>query len=155
PALAAVEPFPPFDEDVQRAQAALPAWIGIQFREVPEERRKRAELKDGAAGVVTVYPETPAAAAGLQAGDIVTGPPHRPFTHRGQIGEWTMLTAAGTAHPLDVLRDNQHLQVSLKPEPYPLKWPELPGPPKLSSTAPPVTRLSAYRGTLPRSLADG
>jgi thiol-disulfide isomerase/thioredoxin len=153
--LAAVDPFPPFDEDVQRAQAALPAWMGIQFREVPVERRKRSRLKDGAAAVMTVYPNTPAAAAGLQVGDIVTGPPHQPFTHRGEIREWTMLTSAGTSHPLDVLRDNRRLQVSLTPEPYPLKWPELPGPPKLSSTAPPLTKLAAYRGTLPPSLADG
>jgi len=153
--LAAVDPFPPFDEDVTRAQAALPAWMGIQFRETSAERRKQLKLDDGAATVMTVFPDTPAANAGLQVGDIVTGPPHQPFTHRGQIREWTMLTPAGTAHELDVLRDRQHVQVSLKPEPYPLKWPELPGPPKLSSTAPPINKLVAYRGTLPASLADG
>jgi thiol-disulfide isomerase/thioredoxin len=153
--LAATDPFPPFDEDVQRAQAALPAWMGIQFREASPERRKQLGLKDGAAAVMTVYPNTPAATAGLQTGDIVTGPPRHPFTHRGQIREWTMLTTAGTAHTLEVVRDDKPLQVSLKPEPYPLKWPELPGPPKLSSTAPPLVKLAAYRGTLPRSLANG
>lgn len=155
PTLATVEPFPPFDEDIQRAQAALPAWIGIQFREASEERRKQAGLTDGAAAVITVYPETPAAHAGLQAGDIIVGQPRQPFTHRGQIREWTMLTPAGSAHLLDVLRDDRHLQISLTPDPYPLKWPELPGPPKLSSTAPPITKLAAYRGTLPAALANG
>jgi thiol-disulfide isomerase/thioredoxin len=153
--LATVEPFPPFEEDIQRAQATLPAWIGIQFREASAERRKQAGLKDGAAAVITVYPDTPAAHAGLQAGDIIVGQPHQPFAYRGQIREWTMLTTAGTAHTLDVLRDDRHVQIGLKPEPYPLKWPELPGPPKLSSTAPPITKLAAYRGTLPTALANG
>jgi len=153
--LAAIDPFPPFDEDVQRAQAALPAWMGIQFKETAPERRKQLGLQDGAAAVMNVYPNTPAAASGLQAGDIVIGPPQQPFTHRGQIREWTMLIPAGTAHDLDILRDDARLTVSLKPEPYPLKWPELPGPPKVSSAAPTITKLAAYRGTLPPSLADG
>ena len=153
--LAAVDPFPPFDEDVQQAQAALPAWMGIQFKEAAPERRKQLGLRDGAAAVMNVYPNTPAAAAGLQTGDIVTGPPQQPFTHRGQIREWTMLTTVGTAHKLEVLRDDTHLVVSLKPEPYPLKWPELPGPPKVSSTAPAMPKVVAYRGTLPPTLADG
>lgn len=152
---ATMQPFPPFDEDVQRAQAALPAWMGIQFRETTPERRKQAGLRDGAAAVMMVYPNAPAERAGLQAADIIIGPPGQPFTHRGQVREWTMLAPAGEARALEVLRDDQRLQVSLAPEPYPLKWPELPGPPKLSSAAPPLTKLAVYRGTLPPSLAGG
>ena len=34
------------------------------------------------------------------------------------------------------------------PEPYPLKWPNLPGPPAVGSAAPPL-KLAAYRGKLP------
>jgi thiol-disulfide isomerase/thioredoxin len=53
-----------------------------------------------------------------------------------------------------VLRGEQWLRLSLVPKPYPLKWPELPGPPKPGAPAPPLS-LGAYRGTLPATLADG
>lgn len=40
------------------------------------------------------------------------------------------------------------------PKPYLLKWPELPGPPKLSSAPPPLKglQLAGYRGDLPGDL---
>ena len=42
--------------------------------------------------------------AGLEAGDIVLGPPGRPFSAPQQIREWTMLSPRGTPLPLRVLR---------------------------------------------------
>jgi cytochrome c biogenesis protein CcmG/thiol:disulfide interchange protein DsbE len=65
-----------------------------------------------------------------------------------------MLSRLDEPVSLDVLRGDERLQVSLVPKPYPLKWPELPGPPKIGSVAPPL-ELSAYRGDLPARLADG
>jgi len=46
------------------------------------------------------------------------------------------------------------IRVALTPAPYPIRLPELPGPPKVGSAAPPL-KLGAYRGTLPTRLADG
>jgi thiol-disulfide isomerase/thioredoxin len=146
--------FPPYDDDVKVARDVLPAWMGIQFRQASNERRGALGLKDGAASVLTVYPDSPARAAGLEAGDIVVGPPDRPFTEPHQIREWIMLSALDQPAPLDVLRGEQWLRLSLVPKPYPLKWPELPGPPKPGAPAPPLS-LGAYRGTLPATLADG
>jgi thiol-disulfide isomerase/thioredoxin len=145
PALAAHEPFPPFDEDVARATAALPAWMGIRFRGVPAEQRKRLGIAAGAAQVLTVFPDSPAAAAGLEAGDIVLGPPDAPFSEFREVRAWTMLSEIGIARPLAVLRSGQPLSLNLTPASFPVEWPSLPGPPKVGDAAPPL-QVSAYRG---------
>jgi len=145
-------PFPPFADEVKDAQAALPAWMGIQFRDTKQPTRDALDLAEGAATVMTVYPQSPAQQAGLQPGDIVTGPPGAPFRERNEIRASTMLAKLGEPRTLDVIRDAQHLQVTLLPEPYPLKWPALPGPPKIGSVAP-ALGVTPYRGTLPAALA--
>jgi thiol-disulfide isomerase/thioredoxin len=146
--VAAVDPFPPFKEDVQRAQEALPAWMGIQFRDASPELRNKLNLSAGAAAVMTVFPDAPAATAGLQTGDIITGPPGKPFNEPKEVRAWTMLSEVGKPRRLEVLREGEPLQVTLIPAPYPLKWPELPGPPEVGSEAPPL-KVSAYRGSMP------
>jgi thiol-disulfide isomerase/thioredoxin len=153
-AAATPEPFPPYDEDLKLAEAVLPAWMGIRFRQANMKLRQSFGLKDGAAAVVAVFPDSPANGAGFEVGDIVIGPPGRPLTEPNQIREWTMLSKIGRAAPLAVLRDGRRLRLTLVPQPYPLEWPELPGPPKIGSATPKLD-LAAYRGALPASLADG
>lgn len=154
PQLAESRPFPPFEQDVQRAQAALPAWIGIQFREPKPELVRERDLSAGAAALITVFPDSPAAKAGLEQGDIVLGPPGSPFTERGQVRSWTMLSKVGEPRQLEVLRGDERLKLTLVPAPFPLKWPELPGPPKVGSIAPPLP-VTPYRGDVPTQLAGG
>ncbi len=153
-ALADPEAFPPFEDDLQRATAALPGWMGIRFADVEEPLRKKYELGDGASRVVVVYPDSSAEKAGLESGDIVLGPPDHPFQERRQIRAWTMLSEIGQPRPLKVLREGETLELTLVPGPFPLKWPELPGPPEVGQTAPPV-ELSTYRGDLQHALAGG
>ena len=149
-ALSEPEPFPAFDKDVASATAALPAWIGIRFRDVQPETRKKLALPLGPARVLTVYPDSPAATAGLQVGDIATGVPGKAFDESRQIRGWAMLSKVGESNVLDIIRDGEKQQVTIVPKPYPLKWPDLPGPPKVGEKAPPLpTKLSAYRGKLP------
>ncbi|HVM97775.1 MAG TPA: thioredoxin-like domain-containing protein, partial [Candidatus Acidoferrales bacterium] len=152
PQLREAKSFPPLERDVTRAQAALPAWMGIQFREPKPETIAESNLAAGAATVVTVYPDSPAAAAGLQPADIITGPPGKPFDEHGEVRSWIMLSKIGEPKKLEVLRDKEHLKMTIVPKLYPLKWPELPGPPKVGSVAPPID-ISPYRGTLPTALA--
>jgi thiol-disulfide isomerase/thioredoxin len=150
----APEAFPPYDDDVKLAREVLPAWMGINFRQANEKTRTAHALADGAATVLTVYPDSPAQTAGLEVGDTVIGPPGHPFTEPRQIREWTMLSAIDRPAPLLVQRGDRELLVTLVPKPYPIRLPDLPAPPKIGSPAPAVP-LSAYRGKTPAVLADG
>jgi thiol-disulfide isomerase/thioredoxin len=148
------EPFPPFDDDARLARAVLPGWMGINFRQAPEKTRRDLHLQDGAASVLTVYPDSPAQAAGLEVGDVIVGPPKRPFTEPRQIREWVMLSPVDRPAPLVVERGGRTVEVALVPKPYPIKLPDLPGPPEIGSIAPPLA-LTAYRGAVPTRLDDG
>lgn len=152
--LARPEPFPRLQDDLASAGGVLPAWLGIQFRPVEDSRRARAGLGPGAARIVTVYPDSPAAAAGFRPGDIVLGPPGAPFREPDQIREWTMLSPVGEARALDVLREERPLRLTVVLEPMPARWPALPGPPQPGTVAPPL-HLGRYRGDPPASLAAG
>jgi len=152
--LARPQPFPRLEDDLAAASQVLPAWMGIQFAAADAERRSRARLEPGAARVLTVYPESPAAAAGLRPGDIVIGPPGAPFREPDQIREWTMLSRVDEPQLLEVLRGDDRVQISLVPKPMPVRWPALPGPPKPGSPAPSL-ELDEYRGVPPATLAAG
>src|SRR2546428_791230 len=93
-------------------------------------------------------------AAGLRVADVILGPPGKPFTEPRQVREWTMLSAVDRPAPLLVQRGDRHVRVTLVPKPYPIRLPELPGPPQVGSAAPPL-KVAAYRGTLPDRLGGG
>ncbi len=150
----AFEPFPPWEEDVKLAHQVLPAWMGINFRPASEKNRTEYGLAEGATSVLTVYPGSPAEAAGLKVGDIILGPPGKPFTEPRQVREWTMLSVVDRPAPLVAQRGDQRVRITLVPKPYPIRLPELPGPPQVGTLAPPL-KLAAYRGSLPERLADG
>ena len=124
----------------------MPAWMGIQFRPLTEAQRTREHRTAGAVTVMTVYPDSPASKAGLEIGDVILGPPDAPFMEPHQVREWTMRREIGEPAPLEIARNGLAFQIALKPEPYPIKMPELPGPPKVGSIAPPLTKVSAFRG---------
>ncbi len=146
---AAMEPpesFPPLDDDRRVVEAVMPAWMGIQFKPLTDAQRTREQRTAGAVTVMTVYPDSPASKAGLEVGDVILGPPQAPFQEPHQVREWTMRREIGEPAPLQVARNGHIQQVVLKPEPYPIKMPELPGPPKVGSVAPPLTKVTAFRG---------
>ncbi len=152
-ALAPPPAFPPLDEDREVVQAVMPAWMGIQFKPLTETARTRHQRAPGAVTVLTVYPDSAAAKAGLEVGDVILGPPGEPFREPHQVREWTMRREIGEPAPLDVARATGVERIVLEPEPYPLKIPELPGPPKVGSTAPPLQKVEAFRGD--QTLAAG
>jgi thiol-disulfide isomerase/thioredoxin len=152
--LVRAEPFPALADDVELATTVLPAWLGIQFRQAREALRTEHGLADGASTVMMVYDDSPARRAGLREGDVVVGPPDAPFVETEQIREWAMRSPPDVPTSLEILRDGTTQVVSLVPQAMPQKWPSLPGPPKVGSTAPPI-RLGAYRGVPPTTLADG
>jgi thiol-disulfide isomerase/thioredoxin len=149
------EPFPSYDEELKLAERVLPGWMGIRFKQASPIRRDRFDLEAGAVSVVAVYPDSPAKKAGLEVGDIVLGPRGEPFTERHQIREWVMTAKIGEPTWLVVQRGDDRLQAKLTPQPYPLKWPALPGPPKVGSPAPALRDLETYRGVVPVELSSG
>jgi thiol-disulfide isomerase/thioredoxin len=146
--------FPSLEEDLRVARAVLPAWMGIRFRPPELEQRKAQDLTRGAASIQAIYPDSPAQEAGLEAGDVILGPPGGHFEALGEIREWAMLATVDKPAVLDVLRGDERLEVRLVPRPYPVAWPELPGPLRAADAAPPwgPMKLGAYRGTLPAGL---
>jgi thiol-disulfide isomerase/thioredoxin len=139
------EPFPPLDEEVRRVESVMPAWMGISYRAVVQEAGAPSALPRGAARIIHVYDDSPAAAARLRPGDVILGLPGRPFTEPHQLREWIMRFEIGGEAALDVSRDEKRMQVALHPAPFPLEMPKLPGPPRVGSVAPPV-ELDMVRG---------
>ena len=137
-----VRPFPSLADELQLLEEILPSWLGVRYRRVPSVLSSGRQLPPGATWLQAVFPDSPAMEAGLEVGDIVLGPPARPFTASGQLREWTMTSSRGTPQALRVLRpaaraeDDLELEVTLSLRPYPVVWPELPGPLQVGDAAP-------------------
>ncbi len=143
--LAAPPPFPPLAAEERLLEGLLPAYMGIDFHPVEEAKRVRLGLRRGAVNVLHVYPDSPAERAGVEAGDVVLGPPGAPFEEPNQVREWTMRRQIDVPTPLAIVHDGEARTISLRPGPFPLELPKLPGPPKIGSAAPPIEG-ELYRG---------
>jgi thiol-disulfide isomerase/thioredoxin len=147
-------PFPALAEDRELERTLRPAWTGLVFNDVPPDLRKQKQLPDGAAAVGNVYPDSPAAAAGLDVGDILLGPPGHPFGTHNEVRAWALLSPAGAPAPLEVLRaGGDRASVSIVPRPLPLTLPPLPAALTVGRTAPALD-FKAYRGDK-AALANG
>jgi thiol-disulfide isomerase/thioredoxin len=139
-------PFPPLSDELQLLEEVLPSWLGVRFVRLPNNLRAGRELPPGATWLMAVYPDSPAIEAGLEAGDVILGPPERPFSSFGQLREWAMTSPRHTPLRLVVLRPGQTVEEDLEFEatlnlrPYPLEWPKLPDPPQVGEVAPPIPR---------------
>ena len=150
----AAEPFPSYESDLELARTLLPGWMGIRFGGFDREAREARSLPEGAVDVQIVFPETPAERAGIEAGDVVLGPPGEPFDEPFEISEWIMTGPIGTPRPLAILRGEEERVVELSTTTYPLEMPALPGLPAVGHAAPALS-LEPYRGDLPRELRSG
>jgi len=137
-----VKSFPPLAVERQLMEEILPSWLGVRFRSVPEAVRSENRVPEGASWLEVVFPDSPAAKAGLQAQDVILGPPDRPFTDAVQLREWTMTSPRGTPLRLRVARladdpeEDSEFEATLVLEPLPVVWPELPAPPLKGDLAP-------------------
>ncbi len=145
----APEPLAPFDEDLATVQRALPSWLGVRFRPIPDAQLEALKATRGSVSIEQVYPDGPAKEAGMQTGDILLGPPGAHFTEPNQIREWTMTSPRDTPLELDLLREGQPVKVTVSLDPYPSKLPDMPEPPKAGDAAPELSSITMVRGSLP------
>jgi hypothetical protein len=114
-------PFPPLSDDFRLAHAAAPGWLGIQFQ-MPQG--SRVGYGPGAVKVTKVLEGGPAERAGINAGDIILGPPGDHFVWRNEIREWIMLSPVHESRELEISRDGTLIVVSIRTDPYPLRLPK-------------------------------
>lgn len=138
--------LPSYEEDLTQAEAVFPAWLGIEFQPPANKLAARLKLPSGASLIRRVFPNSPAARAGLHAGDIVVGPPGAPFADNNQVRSWTMLSPTEQPLPLVVIRDGKSTKVMITLSPYPSELPKLPTRPKEGEKALSTLSLETYRG---------
>ena len=150
-------PFPRLSDEIALLEEIAPSWLGVRFRPVPDSTRKGRDLPAGANRPDLIEPDSPAKEAGLEAGDIVLGPPGQPFESTGQIREWTMTSPSGIPLALSVLRpgetteEDQEFEATLILRPLPVDLPSISGPPQVGDRAPqlPATLVAVGSGGLP------
>ena len=146
--------LPSIADDEKLEHDVHPAWIGIGFSAIRDDVRKERGLPDGTSMVTGVVPGSPAKDAGLVPGDLILGPPGKPFTARNQVRAWTMLSLADQPETLEVARGKKHVEIAIVPRPYPSELPAVvAGGPDVGAHAPPLN-LRAYKG-VNVNLADG
>jgi thiol-disulfide isomerase/thioredoxin len=130
------DPFPTLDQERLQIEAITPSWLGLHYKAIEDSKRKRQNLPPGTAVISAVLPDSPAAAANLEVGDVVLGPPGAPFQERHGLREWVMQGEAGKPYAMQVLRDDREIEIVISLAPYPIELPKLPGPPQIGSAAP-------------------
>jgi Do/DeqQ family serine protease len=92
-------------QDILRYGQVHTAWIGAVTATVTPEESKRLGLKTAKGALVArVFGGSPAEAAGLKAGDVITAVGDRPVDSREAFSTYTATAAPGQAIPLTVTR---------------------------------------------------
>lgn len=113
--IAPAEPFMPLAQERRALDRVTPGWIGLEFRNAP----RGPGIRPGTALVIRVLAGGPAAQAGIRPGDLVIGPPGRPFSFPGEIRVFTMLLPIGQQQRLEVLRGVRRLTLTIVPRAFP------------------------------------
>ena len=103
-------------QDILRYGQVHSAWIGAVTATItPEEARRTGLRTSRGALVARVISGSPAQAAGLKPGDIITAVGGRPVDSREAFSTLTATVAAGQPLPLTVARDGATQSISVRP----------------------------------------
>jgi serine protease Do len=103
-------------QDIVRFGQVHAAWIGAVTATITPEEARRTGLKTSRGALVSrVISGSPAQAAGLRAGDIITAVAGRPIDSREAFSTLTATVAAGQPLPLTISRDGSSQSVSVRP----------------------------------------
>ncbi|HEX9458447.1 MAG TPA: PDZ domain-containing protein, partial [Thermoanaerobaculia bacterium] len=107
-------------QDILRYGQVHSAWIGAVTATItPEEARRTGLRASRGALVARVISGSPAQAAGLRTGDIITAVAGRPVDSREAFSTLTATVAAGQPLPLTVARDGKTESISVRPSEAP------------------------------------
>jgi len=107
-------------QDILRYGQVHSAWIGAVTATVtPEEARRTGLRASRGAMVARVIPGSPAQAAGLRTGDIITAVAGRAVDSREAFSTLTATVAAGQPLPLTIARDGNTQSISVRPSEAP------------------------------------
>lgn len=112
-------PFPPLADDRKLVDLIQPGWVGIVYREIAEKQAKAFGFTRGAAEVMEVRPDSPAKRGGIQAGDIILGPPGAHFVRPQEILEWAMLSPIGAERDVELVRNRRRIVARVEIDAYP------------------------------------
>ncbi len=106
--------------DILRYGQVHSAWIGAVTATItPEEARRTGLRASRGALVARVISGSPAQAAGLRTGDIITAVAGKPIDSREAFSTLTATVAAGQPLPLTVARDGRTESISVRPSEAP------------------------------------
>lgn len=97
-------------QDLLRYGEVQPAWLGLFVRSRGTARESRAAGVE----VASVFPDSPAAAAGLRKGDVITGADRRPLASRDDYGTLLAQLAPGDSVTFSVAGDGGARSVELR-----------------------------------------
>jgi serine protease Do len=107
-------------QDILRYGQVHSAWIGAVTATItPEEARRTGLRASRGALVARVISGSPAAAAGLKPGDIITAVAGKPVDSREAFSTFTATVPSGQPLPLTISRDGATQSVSVRPSDAP------------------------------------
>jgi serine protease Do len=103
-------------DDLLRFGQLQPLWTGLRLLTVDPELARRNDLPVSRGALVyRIYPDSPAARAGLAEGDVIVAAQGQPVTAREDISTVIYSVPAGTPLNLEVRRGDRTLQNALRP----------------------------------------
>ncbi|HWC63625.1 MAG TPA: Do family serine endopeptidase [Rhizomicrobium sp.] len=128
-------------QQLRQFGVARRGWIGVRIQGVSEEVAEAMHLPGTQGALIAgVTPGSPAAKAGLNAGDLVTGFDSKPITDFRNLSRVVAATPAGKTVNVDVLRGGRkvsvHMVVAKLDETTPDKPGKAPSAPKLPGKGP-------------------
>ncbi len=99
------------------------AYLGVGIQPIDAKLAAQLNVKPRQGVAVTeVYPETPAAKAGLQSGDVIVGYAGIPVTSPQELQLVVERSEIGRPHPLQVVRDGKAKRLQFVPEALPVEF---------------------------------
>jgi serine protease Do len=87
-------------------------WLGVQIQTVTDDLAKTLKMGEAKGAIVSdVTPDSPAADAGIEPGDVIVRADQKTIEDNGDLSGYISSLAPGTRVELDVVRDGAHKTV--------------------------------------------